>query len=367
MTENINGDEIERSASTRVRFRGISPRAYEHPADRGAMATLRAVPGVASVLKAVAGMWNERAERLYAVASAIRVGEKQYPRINQLRVDAAETLDLDTVPELYVARDPRANGYAIGIDKPFIVITTGMVESLDLESLRVVVGHETGHILSGHNVLRTLLMRLLRLQATVQWVPIGALGLRAVIAALMEWFRKAELTADRAGLLCSQDPAAALRQHVFMAGGTSMSDIDIPEFMQQAKEYEEVDDIRDSILKLMTVEGMSHPFAVVRAAQLQRWAASEEYRAILAGDYLRRADDQPSSSMMDDIKSAGRSYKESWSSSTDPLAKVLSDVGEAVSGAAGNLWSKFGNRGDAESTSDSDSDGDSNGGGNGKA
>jgi Zn-dependent protease with chaperone function len=353
VTEN---NDIERNASTRVRFRGISPRAYEHPADRGAMATLRAVPGVASVLKAVAGMWNERAERLYAVASAIRVGDKQYPRLNTLRLDCAETLDLDTTPDLFVARHPVANAYAIGIDRPFIVVTTGLVEALDLESMRVVIGHETGHVLSGHNVLRTLLMRLLRLQATVQWVPIGALGLRAVIAALMEWYRKAELTADRAGLLCSQDPAAALRQHVYMAGGTSMSDIDIPEFMQQAKEYEEVDDIRDSILKLMTVENMSHPFAVVRAAQLQRWAASEEYRAILAGDYLRRADDQPSSSMMEDIKSAGKSYKESWSASTDPLAKVLGDVGEAVSGAAGKVWSRFGGGG-----RDDDDSGDSNG------
>jgi Zn-dependent protease with chaperone function len=342
VTEN---NDVESTGTTRVRFRGISPRAYEHPADRAAMATLRAVPGVAAVLKAVAGMWNERAERLFTLASAIRVGEKQYPKLNQLRVDCAETLDMDTVPDLFIARHPIANGYAIGIDKPFIVLTTGIVEALDHDSLRVVIGHETGHILSGHNVLRTLLMRLLRLQATVQWMPIGAIGLRAVIAALMEWFRKAELTGDRAGLLCSQDPAAALRQHVYMAGGTSMSDIDIPEFMAQAKEYEEVDDIRDSILKLMTVEGMSHPFAVVRAAQLQRWAASEEYRAILAGDYLRRDDDQPSSNLMDDLKAAGRSYKESWSSSTDPLAKVLSDVGEAVSGAAGKVFSRFGGRG----------------------
>jgi Zn-dependent protease with chaperone function len=340
-----DNNDIQASGSTRVRFPGISPRAYEHPADRAAMATLRAVPGVSAVLKAVAGMWNERAERLFTLASAIRVGEKQYPKLNQLRVDAAETLDLDTVPDLFVARHPIANGYAIGIDKPFIVLTTGIVDSLDHESLRVVVGHETGHILSGHNVLRTLLMRLLRLQATVQWVPIGAIGLRAVIAALMEWFRKAELTGDRAGLLCSQDPAAALRQHVYMAGGTSMSDIDIPEFMAQAREYEEVDDIRDSILKLMTVEGMSHPFAVVRAAQLQRWAASEEYRAIRAGDYQRRDDDQPSSNLMDDLKAAGRSYKESWSGSTDPLAKVLTDVGEAVSGAAGKVFDKFGGRG----------------------
>ncbi|HEY7593708.1 MAG TPA: M48 family metallopeptidase [Actinophytocola sp.] len=337
-------------SSTRVRFPGISPRAYEHPADRGAMATLRAVPGVDAVLKAVAGMWNERAERLYALASSIRVSEKQFPKIHKLRVDAAETLDLDTVPELYVTRNPFANAMSIGMDKPFIVLTTGLVEAYDLDSLRWVVGHETGHVLSGHAVLRTLLLRLLRLQATVQWLPIGAIGLRAVIAALLEWFRKAELTADRAGLLCGQDPAAALRGHVYLAGGTSMADIDIPEFMRQAKEYEEVDDIRDSILKLMTVEGMSHPFAVVRAAQLQKWAASEEYRAILAGDYLRRADDTPSSSMMDDVRAAGRSYKESWSNSADPLAKVLGEVGEAVSGAAGKVFSRFG--GSRESKAD---------------
>lgn len=344
VSENVrgNGGEDELERSTRVRFPGISPRAYEHPADRAAMATLRAVPGVASVLKAVAGMWNERAERLFAVASAIRVSEKQYPRLNRLRVDCAETLDLDTVPDLFVTRDPRANAYAIGIDKPFIVLTTGLVEALDRDGLRTVIGHETGHILSGHNVLRTLLMRLLRLQATVNWVPVGALGLRAVIAALMEWYRKAELTADRAGLLCGQDPAAALRQHVHMAGGTSLDDIDIPEFMQQAKEYEDVDDIRDSVLKLMTVENMSHPFAVVRAAQLQRWAASEEYRAILAGDYARRAADDPSGSMLDDFRSAGRSYRDTWSDSTDPLTKVLSDVGEAVSGAAGKVFGRFG-------------------------
>jgi Zn-dependent protease with chaperone function len=339
-----NADNTVERSTTRVRFQGISPRAYEHPADRGALAGLRAVPGISSVLKAVAGMWTERGERLYTLASAIRVGPKQYPRIDRLRNECAETLDLDTVPNLFVARHPVAQGLTIGIDEPFVVVTTGLVEALDTDSLRFAIGHEMGHVLSGHAVLRTLLIRLIRLQATVSWVPIGALGLRAVIAALMEWFRKAELTCDRAGLLCGQDPAAALRAHMFMAGGIDQSEIDIPSFLQQAKEYEEVDDIRDSVLKLMTVEGMSHPFAVVRAAQLQRWGASEEYRAILTGDYQRRVDDDPSGSMMDDIKSAGKSYKESWSSSADPLAKVLSDVGEAVSGAAGKVWSKFGAR-----------------------
>jgi Zn-dependent protease with chaperone function len=346
---------IERS-SNRVRFPRISPRAYEHPADRGALATLRAVPGIASVLKAIAGMWTERGERLYALASSIRVGPKQYPRIDRLRNECAETLDLDTVPNLFVARHPVANALTIGIDEPFIVLTTGMVEAMDTESLRYTIGHEIGHVLSGHAVLKTLLMRLLRLQMTVSWVPIGALGLRAVIAALMEWYRKAELTGDRAGLLCGQDPQAALRHHLYLAGGTNAGEIDISSFLEQAKEYEEVDDIRDSILKLMTIEHMTHPFAVVRAAELQRWAASEEYRAILTGVYQRREDDDPSSSLMDDIRSAAKSYRDSWSTSQDPLIKVFSNVGEAVSGAAGSVFSKFGGR---SGGSDDESNGDS--------
>ncbi|GLZ41444.1 Zn-dependent protease [Actinokineospora sp. NBRC 105648] len=345
MTDN----EVSQS-STRVRFPRISPRAYEHPADRGAMAGLRAVPGLTEVLKAVSGLFSERGERLLALASAIRVGEKQYPKIDRLRVECAETLDLDTVPNLFVERNPVANAMTVGIDEPFIVLTTGLVEALDTESLRFVIGHEMGHVLSGHAVLRTLLLRLLHLQMSVAFIPAGALALRAAIAALREWFRKAELTCDRAGLLCGQDPAAALRTHVYLAGGTDLTQIDIPSFLQQAKEYEEVDDIRDSIHKLRSVEGMSHPFAVVRAAQLQRWAASEDYRAILAGDYSRRDEDSPTSTLSDDMKSAAKSYKESFNSSADPLAKVLNDVGGALSDAAGKVFNRFGGGARGEDT-----------------
>lgn len=338
--ENHGADEVSRS--TRVRFTRISPRAYEHPADRGAMAALRAVPGVSDVLRGVAGLFPERGERLMALASTIRVGEKQYPKLNQLRLECADTLDLDVVPNVFVARDPSANAMAVGIDEPFIVLTTGLVEALDTEALRFVIGHEMGHVLSGHAVLRTLLIRLVNLQATVAFIPAGALGLRAVIAALREWFRKAELTCDRAGLLCGQDPAAALRTHVYLAGGTDLTQIDIPSFLQQATEYENVDDIRDSIHKLRNVERMGHPFAVVRAAQLQRWAASAEYREILAGAYQRRDEDNPSSNFTEDLRGAAKSYKDSMANSTDPLVKILNDVGGMVSGAAGKVFSKFG-------------------------
>jgi Zn-dependent protease with chaperone function len=345
-------EEIEQT--TRVRFPGISPRAYEHPADRGALATLRTVPSFASVLKAIAGFWKEREYRLIMLGSAIRVEENQFPTLYRLRNECAETLDLDVKPNLYVYRDAQANARTVGIDEPMIMISSGMIEALDTDSLRFVIGHEMGHVLSGHAVYSTMIDILLGLQQTVSWMPVGALGLRAILMALYEWYRKAELSCDRAGLLCGQDPAAALRAHIMMAGGTSPGEIDIPSFLQQAAEYDSVDDIRDSIHKLRYLAWMTHPLAVVRAAQLQKWAASEEYRAILAGDYPRRVDDSPTDTWSDDVKGAAKSYQDSWSESNDPLIKALSTVGEAVSGAAGKVFSKFGgNRPNDSSTEES--------------
>lgn len=336
-------EDIEVSRHNAVRFPGISPRAYEHPVDRGALATLRAVPGFAQVVKAVSGFYNERGERLMALASSIRVGPKQYPELDRLRHECAETLDLPAVPNLFVFQNAQIQAQTVGMDEPFIAMSTGLVELMNIDSLRFVIGHEMGHVLSGHAVYRTIMVRLIGLQLAMSWTPVSALGIRAVIAALREWFRKAELSCDRAGLLCSQDPTAALRAQIQVAGGIDPARIDVPSFLQQAAEYESVEDIRDSFIKLRSVETESHPFAVVRAAQLQKWAASEEYRAILAGDYARRDADSPSSDWKDDLKSAAKSYKDSWNSSTDPLTKVFSDVGEAVSGAAGKVWNKFGN------------------------
>jgi Zn-dependent protease with chaperone function len=333
---------------TRIRFPGISPRAYEHPADRGALATLRSVPGFPVVLKSVAGAFTERGERLIFLASAVRVGPKQYPALHQLRAECAAVLDIDPVPEMYVMRDPSVNAMTLGIDQPFIVLTSGLVQAADLEAMRCVIGHELGHVLSGHALYRTMLARLLRLMDRMSWLPAGYWGLRAIVAALKEWFRKAELSADRAGLLCSQDPAAALRVHMLIGGANSPDDVNTAEFLSQASEYESQGDIRDSVLKLLNTVDLTHPLAVVRAAELQRWAASEDYRAILTGVYPRRDEDQPTTAWRDDVRTAAKSYRDSFVASTDPLAKVLGDVGGVISDTANKVRHRFTGKPDQE-------------------
>ena len=343
----------------RVRLTGISSRAYEHPADRSALVALRKLTGFDTLLRRLFGLFNERAFRLTYLASAVRVSERQFPHIHELVRDGSYILDLPEVPECYVIQNPLVNAMALGRDKPFIVITTGMVNLYDPEELRWVVGHELGHILSGHVVYRTMLLILLRLAARVAFLPI-TLGLGAIIWGLEEWFRKSELSCDRAGLLAGQDLDAARRALMKLAGGAQLSELNPDAFREQAHEYDAVPDLRDSILKILQLQGNTHPFAVVRFAELDYWATHGEYERILGGDYPRREADS-SASVGEEVKNAAKSYQDSWKRSQDPLIGIFRGVAESAARAGGGIFDRLQqNRGGGNSGNSGNSGNDDN-------
>ncbi|MFB7666246.1 M48 family metallopeptidase [Kitasatospora sp. NPDC056138] len=324
----------------RERFPGISTRAWEHPADRSALVALRKLSGFDEVLKKLAGLVSERSIRLMFLATAVRTGERQFPELHAMVRDAAYVLDLDRVPDLYVTQDPAVNAMCIGLDTPIIVVTSGLVELLDEEELRAVIGHEVGHAMSGHAVYRTMLLVLTNIATRIAWLPLGNLAITAVITALKEWFRKAELSCDRAGLLAGQDLQASMRGLMKLAGGHNLAEMNVDAFLEQADEYERAGDLRDGVLKLLQVLPQTHPFAVVRVAKLKKWAESDEYRSILAGAYPRREDD-PDASVGEQWKAAADSYSKSVKESKDPLMGLLRDVAGGVGNVGGKLRDTF--------------------------
>jgi hypothetical protein len=171
-------------------------------------------------------------------------------------------------------------------------------------------------------------------------MPIGYIGLRAIIWGLEEWFRKSELSCDRAGLLAGQDLDASRRVLMKLAGGAQLSELNPDAFREQAQEYDAVPDLRDSILKLMQLQGQTHPFAVVRFAELDYWATHGEYDRILGGDYPRR-DNDGGASVGEEVRNAARAYQDSWSRSQDPLIGIFRGVAEGAARAGGGLFDRL--------------------------
>jgi Zn-dependent protease with chaperone function len=343
-----------RPVRTRVKLVDISSRAWEHPADRGALTALRQLRGFDYILRKLSGLWNERALRLIFLGTAIKVDHRQFTRVHRLLGEAASSLDVRDVPDVYVYADPRPWARTMGINHPFIVLSSGIVKMLDDDELRFVLGHELGHALSGHALYTTMLVQLLRLSNTLAWLPFGALGLRAVIAALYEWQRKAELSGDRAGLLATQDPGAALRCHMKLAGGGDLDDLDITAFRAQGDDYLASPDVRDSVLKLMLLENATHPFAVVRSAELQRWVDDGSYTRLLRGDYPRR-DDDSNGQVRGDAADAANHYREAFERSQDPLVSAIRDIGGTLTGVRDKVtgWFTGGGAGGAGNGGDS--------------
>lgn len=200
----------------------------------------------------------------------------------------------------------------------------------------------------GHAVYRTMMMHLLRLARSFGVLPVGGWALRAIVAALLEWQRKSELSGDRAGLLCAQDLDTALRVEMKLAGGCRLDKLDSEAFLAQAREYETSGDMRDGVLKLLNLELQTHPFSVLRAAALTHWVDTGGYAKVIAGEYPRRADDG-NAKFADDLGAAARYYRDGFDQSNDPLIKGIRDgfggivegVGRAASNAADSLGRKI--------------------------
>ncbi|HEX8905794.1 MAG TPA: M48 family metallopeptidase [Longimicrobiaceae bacterium] len=284
----------------------IDSRSWEHPADRAALNALRRIPVFDEVLRKILEMFGEKATRLAFLASAVRVSTSQYPRMHRLYDEVCTTLDAPGEYPLYVTQNPLLNAAAYGMNKPFIIVHDSLVKTFDDDELRVVLGHELGHVMSGHTLYTTMIRILLALAQL--GFPVVGLAARAILIALLEWSRKAELSCDRAGILAVQDPEPGLRVMLKFAGGT-LEGASLAEFIRQSDEYRETGDLGDQIYKVLNLLGMTHPFPVLRVAEQRTWYESGAYERILAGEYIRRGEAPPP--YKDDFEEASKSYRES--------------------------------------------------------
>jgi Zn-dependent protease with chaperone function len=301
----------------------IASRAWEHPADKAALQALRRIPVFDAVLRKLFGFFGEKPVRLAFQANAVRVSPNQFGEVYKVYKQALKTLDAPMEYPLYITQTPMVNAGAYGMDQPFIILNSGTVALVDKDELEYIIGHEIGHILSGHVLYKTMMVFLINLAN--MGFPIVGLAARAVLVALLEWYRKSELSCDRAGLLTVQDPEVVMRTMLKMAGGGDSKETSLQEFIVQAEEYKQSGDVADQVFKVLNLMATTHPFYVLRVSELRAWIESSDYDRIVRGEYARRG--EPDQALQDDLRAAASAYAEGAKDFLDDISDAAKRMG----------------------------------------
>jgi Zn-dependent protease with chaperone function len=312
---------------TAWKLEGISPRAYQHPADRAATAALAKVPYLDQVVRKLVALGYERALRAASLGSAVRLGEAQLPHIWVLHRQVFNTLDLKRVPDLYLTQFPLANAFTIGTDRPIVVLNSELVRILDDEGRRVVLAHEAAHIQSDHVLYRQALMILLMLGSSVRLPILAGLPLLAIQLPLLEWSRAAELSCDRAAALVTRDPQAVCRAMMVIAAGEAAEDLNLDAFIAQGMEYSEGGSGLERLTKLLQDLRLTHPMPVRRVRILLDWVRAGEYDRMVRGDYMRRGEEPTA---REEADAAGVFYADRIGKAIQAAGSSVAEVGEQL-------------------------------------
>jgi Zn-dependent protease with chaperone function len=283
----------ETKKPTRVRLTGLHSSAFVSPTDRVARENLEKLP----LLPVLIRKFNELAlDRLYYVnisATSVRCGPNQFESVYRLLQEACEVLDVPE-PELYLAQNPLFNAFTAGVNRPFIVLQSGIVDHMTDDELLFILAHELGHIKCGHVLYQMIGFILLFLLEEIGkfTMRLGQLAGIGVLGAFFEWMRQAEFSCDRAGMLVCQDKRVALSALMKLGcGGTRfLAEMDPDEFLRQARAHADSappEGIAKAILFLLYNWQLTHPQVVYRAKGLDDWITTGAYDRILSGDYPR--------------------------------------------------------------------------------
>ena len=281
-------------------YKEIKGEAFRHPLDRQSEETLRALPGFDFIARKFVELAYERSQLVYLMANTIEVGPRQYSTIYQIFRECVRDLDIYPEPKLFIEQNPAANSYGLGREYPYIVINTGILDLLNEAEMRAVLAHELGHIKCGHTILIQMAMWAMNAASIVGDLTfgIGNIVSSGLIFAFFEWRRKAELTADRAALLVTDDLNTVMSSMMKISGSSNKyaNECSLQEFIRQSENYQALDQNGlNQIYEFLIYNGaqgaiLSHLFAVERIHFLREWAVSQEYSEIQQGNYRKETD-----------------------------------------------------------------------------
>lgn len=274
---------IQRKASLAARFDGGAPN-YAFSLDRTLQKQLSSMAPIRSLTQTVVSFVVPLQKQIQQMNS-LAVSPQQLPQIYSLAEECARLLGIG-IPQVFICADQDINACTIATDDvaPIILLSSGIVERLTLAELKFVIGHECGHIHNLHGNYNTavelmtnrLIEVTLKGLASAGWTDllstVGKVIHSGVLMFLKRWSRCAEITCDRAGLICCADLLTAQSALAKLVVGNldHLGEINIQAFMDQSLST------NSTPLRLMEFFN-THPLIPKRIEALQLFTECETF------------------------------------------------------------------------------------------
>ncbi len=226
--------------------------------------------------------------------NGVAVGPGQYPDIHRMGEECARRLGIAT-PQIFIIESMDINAFAIATDdiEPVVILNSRLVEVMKPNEVKFIIGHECGHIHNLHRVYniageliansatRVVLDQTVKagIAASVITVANYTLVVQLLSGVVSQglrlffqnWSRCAEITCDRAGLICCGDlrDAQYALARLKIGGLDKLEGFSINEYVRQlgsVNQFERLHEITSS-----------HPLLPRRIQALEIFADSEAH------------------------------------------------------------------------------------------
>ncbi len=252
------------------------------------------------------------------LARALRLTSSIAPEVHGTLSLCREKLEVEADVELYVHASPQFNAGCTPVEdgRVFILVTSALLEAFSSQELTFVLGHELGHHIYGHHAIPLGFI----LQQAEKLSP-------ALVLMAHTWQRHAEISADRAGMLCCGGLDGAARGLFKLSSGlrSAPGDAQIAAFIEQAHElYDE-----DATERVKHVDWLStHPFSPIRLR------AGQVFQRFLDGELDQESLERECADLLALMEA---SYLQEDSHGAEAMRRLLFAAGAVVAAADGEV------------------------------
>ena len=235
---------------------------------------------IAKVAERVRKCNEEEANRRRLLANALRITDRIIPSLME-RIELVKRITHleGTEVETYIHNSPHHSASCMHFENGgiFLLISSGLYTKLTERELLFVVGHEMGHVVYKHHLLPARAILAQR----------GACNAERALK-LMSWARRAEISADRVGMLCCQDLDVAAKALIKLSCGLSeeLIEFDLPGYVSQLADIEAISRTVRAVEDFYS----THPFNPIRVVALSRFWESETLAEFLGHSPAKHSD-----------------------------------------------------------------------------